>query len=138
MAITMVPDAGSKIQNFQIVTAGSIFDDVKCLIIQGTFLKGKLNGDVCFRTNYSSTDVSIRQGQFSAGLENGDILEYVFDLADWDKFFEDKSSVSATRYKHMFANGVWQSTSETIAKNISGTKVLNANDRMIKFTFVEV
>lgn len=138
MPVTLVPDAGSKIQNFQIVTAGGIFNSNVFTITQGTFLKGKLEGDNCFFTSYGGATISIRQGQFSTGQENGNIREYVFPKADWENLFVEGTPISVTRYTQVFAGGAWQSTSATVTLNISGTRTYNSQGNMTSFKFVEV
>lgn len=138
MPVTLVPDEGSIIKNFQIVNSGSIFDGNEKIITQGTFLKGKLNGDNCILTRYGGEDISIRKGTFSNGLENGNIFEYVFLQAEWEKLFVNNSHISVTRYTHVFANGVWHSTSATATVTITGTRVFNDKHYLVGFTFSEI
>jgi hypothetical protein len=138
MAITMVPAAGSVIKNFQIVDTGGIYDDNLKVIKQGKFLSGKLNGPDCVVTSYGGSEINIRKGAFSAGVENGSIFEYVFVQSDWELLFGANSSISVTRYSHVFANGVWQSTSATNTVKITGTRTFNTKGYLVGFTFMEV
>lgn len=137
MPVTLVPDEGSMIRNFQIVDAGSIFDSTTKIITQGTFFKGRLNGENCIVTKYASEDVSIRKGTYSGGLENGDIFEYVFVQSEWEKLF-DASGINVTRYTHVFVHGNWHSTIETTTKQITGVRKFNDKQYLVGFTFTEV
>jgi hypothetical protein len=141
MGVTLVPNSGSTVKNFQIVTAGSIFDDVACTIIQGTFASGnKLNDPNGCKTNYSGVLVSIRQGGFTLGKEDGTIFEFVFAKTSWDAFIDTTTpSVSCTKYTHTFSNGSWTATTETLTGvNIKGTVTRNTTGRINSFSFVEV
>jgi hypothetical protein len=137
MAITMIPDEGSTIKNFQIYESGSVFDSTAKTIKQGSFLSGKLSGANCTTVNYSLPLITIRRGDFTAGKEDGAILEYVFDQANWDALFSDVG-ISVTRYTHIFSSGVWQLTSATETKVIKGTRTVNAKSILVAFSFSEV
>lgn len=138
MPVTLVPAEGSVIKNFQIVDTGGIFDGNTKIITQGVFLKGKLNGLECTVTKYGGDDISIRHGAYEAGREHGDIFEYVFVQALWEGLFVADSNISVTRYTQIFTDGVWQSTSATETKQITGTRTYNTKGYLVGFTYVEV
>jgi hypothetical protein len=138
--LTLVPDKGSFVKAFQIVDTGSIFDENKFIFTQGVFSSGKLNCPNGQVTNYSRASVSIRQGEYILGKENGNIVEYVFPKTDWDAFVDDTTpSISSTRYTHTFNNGSWVSTIDTTPGiNIKATVAKNVANRFCAFSFAEV
>jgi hypothetical protein len=136
----LVPDQGSSVKAFQIVTSGSIFDENKCIFTQGIFSSGKLNDPNGRVTNYSNVNVSIRQGGYQLGKEYGSILEYVFPKTLWDAFIDTTTPyVVSTRYTHTFNNGRYISTSETKNNvNIKAAVSKNLNNQIIAFSFSEI
>lgn len=141
MTVTFIPSPGSVFRNFQIVTDGSIFDDVTCLFKQGTWQSGKLNGANCTLTNYIDiTNVNIRVGVFTSGKENGAIYEYIFPKSDWLTFIATPvGGIDSTRYTRIYTNGILTSTSETITgKKIQGTITYNSAGNINGFSFIEI
>src|SRR6185436_19644105 len=137
--ITLVPDQNSVIKGFQIVTTGSIFDENKSIFTQGVFSAGKLNDTNGRVTNYSGPSVSIRQGGYLLGKENGDIMEYVFRQNLWNAFIDTTTPyILGTRYTHLFNTGTYISTSET-KKNIKIKASIDKNQagRFIAFSYIE-
>lgn len=136
MAITFIPGEGGVVRNFRIVGNGSICDENKQIITQGTFVKGLLEGQGIV-TNYSSEDINIREGTYTAGKENGQIYEYVFPKSEWEAFASPAlGAVPATKYTHQFSNGTWVSTSATDSVQINGNATFNARGFMVAFSFV--
>ncbi len=138
MGIVLVPAPGSYVKNFQIYDTGSVYNGNIFKFYQGKFLSGKLNGVMCTLTNYSDANfVSIRVGPFKNGLENGTVQEYVFPKSQWDSFINE-TIVSATKYEHVFVNGVWSQTNGSIVVNIQGKHTVNNNGYINYFSFSEV
>ena len=140
MPTTYIPDAGSIVKNFQIITKGGIFDSTACIFRQGTWNAGKLNGPDCTITNYAdSTSVNIRTGPYSNNSPNGTVSEYVFPKSSWSVFITNPDAgVDCTRYTQVFTNGVFDSTTETVDKKIKGLVTYNSKGYIIGFTFSEV
>lgn len=141
MVVTFIPNTekGGHFRNFQIVGEGSTFDENNGIFIQGFFERGKLNvQDVGTVTKYLGDAVSIRQGSYRNGMEDGKIYEYVFAKSEWQTFIDGKVSVSTEKYTQLFNNGIYVSTSATETKQIIGKFTINAKGYIVGFEFSEL
>ena len=140
MTITWKPTLGSGAywKNGKCYGSGAIFNSTAHTIAKGTFDKSELNGNSCILVNYDDTvNVSIRFGQFVDNKENNDIIEYVFDKANWVTF--QSTGTMSTKYHHLFSNGVYQSTTSTDNNiHITAITTLGSNNNINSFTFSEV
>lgn len=115
MPITWIPIRGRGYwSKGKLIGEGQYINENDSLMERGTFNQdGKLDSANCEVVNYSDTsNVNIRIGQYSNGQENGQIKEYVFSKFYWSDFLNN-SSISSTRYTHIFNHGTWVSTSDT-------------------------
>jgi hypothetical protein len=120
MPITWIPVRGYGYwSKGKLIGEGQYINENDYLMEKGTFNQdGNLDAVECEVINYSDpANVSVRLGTYSDGKENGTIIEYVFAKSAWENFMIN-SSVSSTKYTHLFSNGVWESTSNT-QNNIS-------------------
>lgn len=137
MVVSFITDKPETIiHNFQILGAGSIFDENNCVFTQGTFTGGKINGQGTI-TKYGSIEANIRRGEYTNGVENGKIFEYSFSKQCWANMLAGHDITSA-KYTHMFTNGSWTSTLAQESRQIRGSVAKNAKGYVIAFEFTEL
>jgi hypothetical protein len=120
---------------------GQEIDENKCVIKSGTFNdRGELDGDSVV-IDYGGSNVNIRVGTYVDGKEDGAVYEYVFAKSSWGAFHSHSGGVASTRYKHIFNDGSWTTTQETINnKRIKGacSKQRCKMDNWTSFNFAEL
>jgi hypothetical protein len=139
MVVSIVPTNGSTIRNGSLVNTGGIYDTGKSLFRQGSWVSGSLDGSSCIKTDYSGNIVNIKTGPYSAGFENGNIIEYDFPKTSWVSFITNPpAGVAATKYAQVYENGILSSTTSTTPVNITGLVTYDAKGHIIDFFYSEV
>lgn len=146
MVLILKPAAGSIVKNFQIINEGGSYDDVKCLIKQGTWSSGRLDsnvpgkvGYICNVTDYLNSTVNIKVGTYSADKANGTISEYTFPKTSWDLFITNPvGGIDSTKSINVYVNGVLSSTTSTDPQKIKGAVTRNGSGYIDSLVITEV
>lgn len=111
-------------KNGKLYGEGLIINEINCVFKKSTFDEnGRLNGSATVY-NYTNATVFIRVGTYADEKENGTISEYVFNRSLWPDLLAG-STITTTKYTHVFSAGIWQSTSNTQSKQISVDIIYN-------------
>lgn len=133
MTIRWYPKNGSRWRNGGLEGDGQIIDNNNKKILEGHFNKrGRLDGE-CIKIDFAGPFVSIRKGNFTAGKEDGNVVEYVFGIDQWEVFLNTADGIEVTKYDHVFDNGQWQQTTSTTQAVIRCEHQLDDNGEIKHF-----